>query len=94
MLKAHNVSLEVDGPENTVLHLLREVSFNVPPEHLLAIVGPSGCGKDDAAEGHHRHPGADGGRFAVGRPRSEAMRRICILAISAMCRSSAWPLIC
>ncbi|OYW69684.1 MAG: hypothetical protein B7Z21_00890, partial [Verrucomicrobiales bacterium 32-60-5] len=48
MLKALNVCLEVDGPqdsENGTLHLLREVSFNVPPGHLVAIVGPSGCGK-------------------------------------------------
>lgn len=49
MLTAHNVSLEVDGPGDsegkTVLHLLREVSFTVPPSHLMAIVGPSGCGK-------------------------------------------------
>jgi ABC-type multidrug transport system ATPase subunit len=49
MLKALNVCLEVDGPgdseENATLHLLREVSFNVPPAHLVAIVGPSGCGK-------------------------------------------------
>ncbi len=49
MLTAHNVSLEVDGPGdsegNSVLHLLREVSFTVPPSHLMAIVGPSGCGK-------------------------------------------------
>jgi len=49
MLKALNVSLEVDGPgdteENATLHLLREVTFNVPPAHLVAIVGPSGCGK-------------------------------------------------
>lgn len=49
MLTAHNVSLEVDGPgdseDNAVLHLLREVSFTVPPSHLMAIVGPSGCGK-------------------------------------------------
>ena len=49
MLKALNVCLEVDGPQdsenNATLHLLREVSFNVPPGHLVAIVGPSGCGK-------------------------------------------------
>ena len=49
MLKALNVCLEVDGPQdsekNSTLHLLREVSFNVPPAHLVAIVGPSGCGK-------------------------------------------------
>ena len=49
MLKALNVCLEVDGPpdsgKSTTLHLLREVSFNVPPAHLVAIVGPSGCGK-------------------------------------------------
>ncbi|MBE2283775.1 MAG: ATP-binding cassette domain-containing protein [Prosthecobacter sp.] len=49
MLKAHNVCLEVDGPgdseANASLHLLREVSFEVPPAHLVAIVGPSGCGK-------------------------------------------------
>ena len=49
MLKALNVCLEVDGPQDaekdTTLHLLREVSFNVPPAHLVAIVGPSGCGK-------------------------------------------------
>lgn len=49
MLKAHNVCLEVDGPpgseKNATLHLLREVSFNIPPAHLMAIVGPSGCGK-------------------------------------------------
>lgn len=46
MLKAHNVCLEVDGSEpGTTLHLLREVSFNIPPGHLVAIVGPSGCGK-------------------------------------------------
>jgi len=49
MLTAHNVSLEVEGPgdseENAVLHLLREVTFTVPPSHLMAIVGPSGCGK-------------------------------------------------
>lgn len=49
MLKALNVSLEVDGsgdsPENSTIFLLREVSFNVPPAHLVAIVGPSGCGK-------------------------------------------------
>jgi ABC-type multidrug transport system ATPase subunit len=49
MLKALNVCLEVDGPpdagKNTALHLLRDVSFNVPPAHLVAIVGPSGCGK-------------------------------------------------
>lgn len=49
MLKALNVSLEVDGPgdteENATLHLLRDVTFNVPSAHLVAIVGPSGCGK-------------------------------------------------
>lgn len=49
MLEAHNLRLEVDGPgdteENATLRLLDEVSFTVPPEHLLAIVGPSGCGK-------------------------------------------------
>lgn len=49
MLEALNVRLEVDGPgdseENATLRLLDEVSFCVPPEHLLAIVGPSGCGK-------------------------------------------------
>ncbi len=49
MLKALNVSLEIDVPgdagEIKTLHLLREVSFNVPPGHLVAIVGPSGCGK-------------------------------------------------
>ena len=49
MLKALNVSLEIDVPgdtaENSTLHLLREVTFNVPPAHLVAIVGPSGCGK-------------------------------------------------
>lgn len=49
MLKAHNVSLEVEGPGDTegnaTLHLLREVSFDMPPAHLAAIVGPSGCGK-------------------------------------------------
>ncbi len=49
MLKALNVSLEVDGPgdpgPNNSLFLLRDVSFNVPPAHLVAIVGPSGCGK-------------------------------------------------
>ncbi|MBB5035073.1 ATP-binding cassette domain-containing protein [Prosthecobacter vanneervenii] len=49
MLKAHNVCLEVDGPpdseNNSTVHLLREVSFNIPPAHLVAIVGPSGCGK-------------------------------------------------
>ncbi|WP_395743703.1 ATP-binding cassette domain-containing protein [Prosthecobacter sp.] len=49
MLKALNVCLEVDGPpdseKNSTLHLLREVTFNVPPAHLVAIVGPSGCGK-------------------------------------------------
>lgn len=49
MLKAHNVSLEVEGSGDTevnaTLHLLREVSFTMPPAHLAAIVGPSGCGK-------------------------------------------------
>ncbi|MFO1483603.1 MAG: ATP-binding cassette domain-containing protein [Verrucomicrobiaceae bacterium] len=49
MLQALNVSLEIEGPgdaeDNAVLRLLREVSFNVPPAHLMAIVGPSGCGK-------------------------------------------------
>lgn len=49
MLEALNVRLEVPGPgdteENDTLRLLDEVSFIVPPEHLLAIVGPSGCGK-------------------------------------------------
>jgi ABC-type multidrug transport system ATPase subunit len=49
MLEARNVCLEVDGPgdseENAPLRLLDDVSFTVPPEHLLAIVGPSGCGK-------------------------------------------------
>jgi ABC-type multidrug transport system ATPase subunit len=49
MLEALNVRLEVPGPgdteENDTLRLLDEVSFTVPPEHLLAIVGPSGCGK-------------------------------------------------
>ncbi len=49
MLKALNVCLEVEGPggseKNSTVHLLREVSFNVPPGHLVAIVGPSGCGK-------------------------------------------------
>lgn len=49
MLKALNVSLEIDVPgdtaENSTLHLLRDVTFNVPPAHLVAIVGPSGCGK-------------------------------------------------
>jgi ABC-type multidrug transport system ATPase subunit len=49
MLEALNVRLEVPGPgdteENDTLRLLDDVSFTVPPEHLLAIVGPSGCGK-------------------------------------------------
>lgn len=49
MLEAKNVRLEVDGPgdseEDATLRLLDDVSFTVPPEHLLAIVGPSGCGK-------------------------------------------------
>ena len=49
MLEALNLRLEVPGPgdteENDTLRLLDEVSFTVPPEHLLAIVGPSGCGK-------------------------------------------------
>ncbi|MBL9129686.1 MAG: ATP-binding cassette domain-containing protein [Verrucomicrobiaceae bacterium] len=49
MLEARNIRLEIDGPgdseETAALRLLDDVSFIVPPEHLLAIVGPSGCGK-------------------------------------------------
>ncbi len=44
MLEIRNIilSVERDGEEHA---LLKDVSFNVPPGHLLAIVGPSGCGK-------------------------------------------------
>ena len=44
MLEVRNITLKLerDGEEHT---LLQDVSFNVPPGHLLAIVGPSGCGK-------------------------------------------------
>jgi ABC transport system ATP-binding/permease protein len=49
MLEALNVRLEVpdsSGSDDAApLRLLDEVSFTVPPEHLIAIVGPSGCGK-------------------------------------------------
>lgn len=48
MLEAFKVGLEVDAPPGAVeesLHLLKEVSFQVPQGHLMAIVGPSGCGK-------------------------------------------------
>ena len=44
MLEIRNITLTLDrdGEEQK---LLDDVSFNVPPGHLLAIVGPSGCGK-------------------------------------------------
>lgn len=44
MLEIRNItiSLERDGE---ALMLLNDVSFNVPPGHIMAIVGPSGCGK-------------------------------------------------
>ena len=44
MLEIRNITLTLtrDGEPAA---LLDEVSFNVPPGHLLAIVGPSGCGK-------------------------------------------------
>jgi len=48
MLEAINIGLEVDAPpgsEQESLHILHQVSLNVPQGHLMAIVGPSGCGK-------------------------------------------------
>ncbi len=48
MLEALHVCLEIDAPpgsEEESLHLLREVHFQVPSGHLMAIVGPSRCGK-------------------------------------------------
>jgi ABC transport system ATP-binding/permease protein len=44
MLEIRNITLTLERDGGTVA-LLDDVSFNVPPGHLLAIVGPSGCGK-------------------------------------------------
>jgi ABC-type multidrug transport system ATPase subunit len=44
MLELKNISLSLDrdGEAHT---LLDDITFSIPPGHLLAIVGPSGCGK-------------------------------------------------
>ncbi len=44
MLEICNITLTLERDGEPVA-LLDDVSFNVPPGHLLAIVGPSGCGK-------------------------------------------------
>ncbi len=44
MLEICNITLTLDR-DGEPIPLLNDVSFNVPPGHLLAIVGPSGCGK-------------------------------------------------
>ncbi|MCE9518597.1 MAG: ATP-binding cassette domain-containing protein [Verrucomicrobia bacterium] len=44
MLEIRNITLTLERDGEPVA-LLDDVSFNVPPGHLLAIVGPSGCGK-------------------------------------------------
>lgn len=44
MLEIRNITLTLEREGETVA-LLNDVSFNIPPGHLLAIVGSSGCGK-------------------------------------------------
>ena len=44
MLEACNISLEVEG-EDESLFLLNDVNFCIPCGHFVAVVGPSGCGK-------------------------------------------------
>ena len=44
MLEIRNITLTLERDGEPVA-LLDDVSFNIPPGHLLAIVGPSGCGK-------------------------------------------------
>ena len=44
MLEIRNITLSLDRDGEPFV-LLNDVSFNVPPGHLMAIVGPSGCGK-------------------------------------------------
>lgn len=44
MLEIRNITLSLDRDGEPFI-LLNDVSFNVPPGHLMAIVGPSGCGK-------------------------------------------------
>ncbi len=44
MLEIRNITLTLER-DGEPFALLDDVSFNIPPGHLLAIVGPSGCGK-------------------------------------------------
>jgi ABC transport system ATP-binding/permease protein len=44
MLELHNIHLSLNRDGETVA-LLDDITFSIPPGHLLAIVGPSGCGK-------------------------------------------------
>jgi ABC-type multidrug transport system ATPase subunit len=44
MLELKNISLSLDR-DGEAHALLDDITFSVPPGHLLAIVGPSGCGK-------------------------------------------------
>ncbi|QIF02130.1 ATP-binding cassette domain-containing protein [Roseimicrobium sp. ORNL1] len=44
MLELKNISLSLDR-DGEAHPLLDDITFSIPPGHLLAIVGPSGCGK-------------------------------------------------
>ncbi|HSI63060.1 MAG TPA: ATP-binding cassette domain-containing protein [Candidatus Saccharimonadia bacterium] len=44
MLELKNISLSLDR-DGEAHALLDDITFSIPPGHLLAIVGPSGCGK-------------------------------------------------
>ena len=44
MLELKEVSLQSGSAPDTV-HLLAEISAQIPRKHFAAILGPSGCGK-------------------------------------------------
>lgn len=45
MLKAQGISYEINSSDGEQLTLLRNIGFEVPRGHFMAIVGTSGCGK-------------------------------------------------
>ncbi|MEG1938881.1 MAG: ATP-binding cassette domain-containing protein, partial [Akkermansia sp.] len=44
MLKADHITYEIDANGES-LKLLRDINFEIPHGHFMAIVGTSGCGK-------------------------------------------------